>query len=184
MSQDSNIIFDREFALNQLSGNADLLQKMLDRFSSDYAGMGDELEPIIAQNDHEECRKKAHTIKGVAGNLGFWNLHHHSKILEEAAKDKVPMADVFEEFKRSLTASFDAIKTGSDETPTPAPSMASSKDPKEELSELLNAFEFIDPGKLEQLLDDAGVAEDIKGQIIQAINDLDYPNAIELLENS
>lgn len=187
MTQDINVIFDREFALNQLSGNAELLQKMLDRFAADYVSMADQINATVDSGDFEECRKKAHTIKGVAGNLGFWNLHHCSKLIEDAAKDNpAELATQLAAFEQSLSASLAEIALGVAPAPTvaePAAESASSGDTKQTLSDMLNAFEFVDADKLEQMLDEIGVATETKAAIVNAVNDLDYPTAIALLDN-
>lgn len=195
MQQDKETLFDTEFGLNQLSGNRELLIKMLDRFAADYASVGQELQDAVAQQDIATGKAKAHTIKGVAGNLGLWKLHHSSKELEELFKApdsdfttclasfNQVMSDTFaalEQFKTGDSAPDDtATATDSEETQ----SSGSPADAKAELTALLEGFEFIDADKLQQLLQNAGIAEDKHGEITQAISDLDYPTAIELLNS-
>lgn len=187
MAQDKTVVFDSEFAMTQLSENKELLVKMLDRFTSDYANISAELEPAIAASDFETCKAKSHTIKGVAGNLGFWNLYHYSKILEDGAKEQSPdLVAALSDFKSSLENSFQAIaqfKSGGEQKTTEEAAPAAG-DPRAELTDLLNAFEFIAPDKLEQLLSAMGLDDGVKSQISQAINDLDYPGAIELINNN
>lgn len=185
MTQDPKTFFDTEFGLSQLSGNRDLLIKMLDRFSSDYVNIDEELKEIVAQSDFTAGRAKAHTIKGVAGNLGFVHLHGTSKLLEDMFKDGAgDFATATEAFVASLQGTFKAIedfKTGGS-TPQEAPQeSAAPVGAKEELMTLLENFEFIDADKLGELMADAGVPEDKRPEIEEAINDLDYPTAIELL---
>ncbi|XOV77372.1 MAG: Hpt domain-containing protein [Aestuariibacter sp.] len=185
MAQDSNVIFDREFALNQLSGNAELLQKMLERFCNDYAGMADEVKTVIESADFAEVRRKAHTIKGVAGNLGFWNLHLQAKLLEDAAKqDGADLSAAYHDFNTSLLASMDEIRADGKLDTGSSEQTASDKPARDVLHDLLNAFEFIEPEKLDQLLDESGIDSTKKTDIINAVNDLDYPAALSLLENN
>lgn len=188
MNHDTTVLFDSSFGLEQLSGNRDLLCKMLDRFCTDYANIEADLSATIAANDQTSCKAKAHTIKGVAGNLGMWNLYHHSRVLENAAKD-VPenMASAFGEFQTSINATFTEIKgfIAGDSVPAataPEASAASAPDAISELRSLLEAFEFIAPDKLDDLLTTAGFDGGVKAQVTQAINDLDYPTAISLIE--
>lgn len=180
MNRDTTVLFDSSFGLEQLSGNRDLLCKMLDRFCSDYANIEDDLSATIAAADQTSCKAKAHTIKGVAGNLGMWNLYHHSKVLEDAAKDTPEnMAPAFGEFQTSINATFAEIKGFIAGDSAPA---ASAPDAISELKSLLEAFEFIAPDKLDDLLTTAGFDDGVKAQVTQAINDLDYPTAISLIE--
>ena len=187
MTQDQSVFFDTEFGLNQLSGNRELLIKMLDRFSSDYIQFDSEMNTIIEQGDMVEGKAKAHTIKGVAGNLGFWNLHAASKILEDIFKDgEGDLAAASAAFMTSLKGTIDAInafKSGGSSAAAPkAPeSDQSPQGAKEELMSLLESFEFIDADKLADLLEAAGVPQELRPQIEEAINDLDYPTATELL---
>ena len=193
MQQDNETLFDAEFGLNQLSGNRDLLIKMLDRFAADYASVSQELQDAVAQQDIATGKAKAHTIKGVAGNLGLWKLHHSSKELEELFK--APDSDFtacLSHFNQVMTDTFAALeqfKTGDSAPAATSSSDAvtqsnnSPEDAKAELTALLESFEFIDSEKLQQLLKDAGIAEDKGDNIAQAINDLDYPTAIELLNS-
>lgn len=189
MTQDKNTYFDTEFGLNQLSGNRDLLIKMLDRFASDYKQFDSEMKSTVEQGDLTEGKAKAHTIKGVAGNLGFWNLHAASKILEDLFKSDdagdAETAEATEAFGISLTGTLKAIedfKTGGSPAPQEAPKKElSSGGAKEELVGLLESFEFIDADKLAELLAAAGVPENVRPQIEEAINDLDYPTAMDLL---
>jgi len=193
MNQDKNTLFDTEFGLNQLSGNRELLIKMLDRFSSDYASVSQELNDAVAQQDMATGKAKAHTIKGVAGNLGLWKLHHCSKDLEEVFKSgdgdfntcltefATVLSDTFaalERFKRGEAV--EPVEATEEDTAT---AEAPSQDAKAELLTLLENFEFIDADKLQQLLADSGIESSKHADIAQAISDLDYPAAIELLNS-
>lgn len=191
MNQDKNTLFDTEFGLNQLSGNRELLIKMLDRFSSDYASVSQELSDAIQQQDMATGKAKAHTIKGVAGNLGLWKLHHASKDLEEMFKASDANFDAcLAEFSTVMTDTFAALerfKSGdpidTDEAPAADSGSATDNDAKAELQSLLENFEFIDAEKLARLMADAGIDTAKQAELTQAISDLDYPTAIELLNN-
>ncbi|WP_338293569.1 Hpt domain-containing protein [Planctobacterium marinum] len=193
MQQDKETLFDTEFGLNQLSGNRDLLIKMLDRFAADYASVGQELQDAVAQQDVAIGKAKAHTIKGVAGNLGLWKLHHSSKELEELFKapdsDFTACLASFNQVMSDTFAALEQFKSGDsapNDTGTPVeetPPGGSPVDAKAELTTLLEGFEFIDADNLQQLLKDAAITEDKRDEITQAISDLDYPSAIELLNS-
>lgn len=67
---------DTDGALRRFSGNRALYEKFLLKFSDDdnFAKAMD----ALAAGDWEELFKAAHTIKGVAGNLGLTTLYESS----------------------------------------------------------------------------------------------------------
>lgn len=174
-----NLTIDLDFGLSQLSGNRDLLIKMFDRFCSDYAPFADELLALAESKNTQELRMKVHTIKGVAGNLGFQALHKASKTVEDEIKQSSGQLESFlHKFIATLNETvteIERIKNGSD----PAP--ATNKEGLNELKRLLQENEFISSDHLNELLSNSDLSEHSKTQISQSINDLDYPAALALL---
>ncbi|BBN82469.1 hypothetical protein PA25_24540 [Pseudoalteromonas sp. A25] len=75
--------FDGQLALQQMMGNAELLNKMLDKF----ANMCTEyLQKVVAQNDVVKLQMMAHNIKGAAGGIGFVALSKAAMQLEQYLK--------------------------------------------------------------------------------------------------
>ena len=66
---------DVEAGIRRLEGNERLYIKLLELFFQDNADLIQEIEKSLAENDHKTAQRMAHTIKGVAGNLGANNLH-------------------------------------------------------------------------------------------------------------
>ena len=175
---EQNSLLNLEFGLSQLSGNKELLFKMFDRFSNDYANVVDELKSSVKDNNFTDIRHKVHTIKGVAGNLGMNALYANCKDFEEAAKrneadigEYVPsfetvLSDTFAEISRCKEQEFGATN---------------EQNGVNELKRLLEQNEFIAADTTEQLLQDSGIDTNVKNQIIEAINNLDYPTALGLL---
>ena len=60
---------DSDGALRRLSGNISLYQKILRMFPQDETYK--QIEPALQANDWAALLAAAHTLKGVAGNLGF-----------------------------------------------------------------------------------------------------------------
>lgn len=172
-----NLTIDLDFGLSQLSGNRDLLIKMFDRFCSDYAPFAGELQALADSGSTQELRMKVHTIKGVAGNLGFRALHTASKTLENEIKQpNGQLQTLLQQFIVTLNetvAEIDRIKSGAD-----APA---NNDGLNELKRLLEENEFISSDRLNELLSGSDLPEQSKMQISQSINDLDYPAALALL---
>ncbi len=75
---------DVENALRRLGGNRELLENLLIRFCRDYADAGQEVRAALESNDREAARALAHTLKGVAGNLGISEVFRLSSDLQAA----------------------------------------------------------------------------------------------------
>jgi signal transduction histidine kinase/HPt (histidine-containing phosphotransfer) domain-containing protein/ActR/RegA family two-component response regulator len=62
--------FDLAGALERVSGDGQLLRSLLDQFAGQFGGSADALAQLLESGRREEARRLAHTLKGVAGNLG------------------------------------------------------------------------------------------------------------------
>ncbi len=69
-------------ALNMLGGNRKLLRKICREFGKNYTQAGQELRAQLAVGDIDDARRMAHTVKGVAGNLGARQLAETAWALE------------------------------------------------------------------------------------------------------
>lgn len=183
MNQDKSVVLDEEFGINQLSGNRDLLLKMLQRFKDDHGDCGAAFEEAAAQQDFTELKKRAHTTKGVAGNLGLWALHHSSKVLEDAAKAETPSIKAeIEPFVQCLQDTLDAITALQEGGSAPEPQASPAQDNMAELRNALEQNEFVMPDTLSQWLANSGFDAGVQEAITDAINDLDYPQALALID--
>ncbi|MBF0518497.1 MAG: response regulator [Nitrospirae bacterium] len=57
-------------ALNRVGGNVKLLQKLISRFSETQADVITRIKSAIDNKDTETAVREAHTLKGLAGNIG------------------------------------------------------------------------------------------------------------------
>ena len=64
------MVFDRVGALSRLGGNQTLLYRLLARFISDHAGAAQQIVAALEAGDIARATREAHTLKGVAANLG------------------------------------------------------------------------------------------------------------------
>jgi len=100
-------------ALKRLGGNRKLLKKLLIRFADDYSDIAETLEKALDSGDIEYIRRTAHTIKGVAGNIGADDLFEAARELEAASASGRPDDDTLNQFKIVLnltTASTGTLK--------------------------------------------------------------------------
>lgn len=73
---------DMADALTRLGGNLILLTKVYGDFCKQYVGSGAELSALIARGAMTEAATLAHTIKGVAGNIGARRVFLAARALE------------------------------------------------------------------------------------------------------
>jgi signal transduction histidine kinase/DNA-binding response OmpR family regulator len=88
-------------ALKRLSGNTELLAKIIIDFCDEYADSGQKLEELIAVGDRDQALRLVHTIKGVSGNFSGLELQQASQEVERVIKqdrmlDLDPLFDSFE----------------------------------------------------------------------------------------
>ena len=102
--------FDLEGALARVGGNKNLYRKLLGMFTQKYKNSGEELDQLISSGKMEEARGLAHTIKGVAGNIGAINLFEAAKVLNETLVTGGYTASQLEAFKTALLESITAAQ--------------------------------------------------------------------------
>ncbi len=77
---------DLDGALERMGGSAQLLQKMLRRFAQTQANAVARIETALAEADQNTAVREAHTIKGLAGNIGASALFASAGQLETLLK--------------------------------------------------------------------------------------------------
>ncbi|MEO5370485.1 MAG: response regulator [Magnetococcus sp. DMHC-1] len=77
---------DLSAGLERMGHNLPVYLRLLIRFRDDYANTGSRLQSALEQGDSAAVRQLAHTLKGVAGNIGANDLHQAATDLEAAFK--------------------------------------------------------------------------------------------------
>jgi PAS domain S-box-containing protein len=77
---------DTEDGLRRVAGNRKLYLRLLRKFCSGYAGARDRLEAAIKSEDWAAVSLLAHTVKGVAANIGIGPVQGASAAIEEGAR--------------------------------------------------------------------------------------------------
>ncbi|MCP4118837.1 MAG: response regulator [Desulfobacteraceae bacterium] len=92
--------------VKKVGGNKQLYKKLLIDFYNDYCETGEEMEKALARGDHASVLRQAHTIRGVAGNIGAALLSTAAadveRPLQAAAKDPETAKTAFPAFSRAL----------------------------------------------------------------------------------
>ena len=82
---------DVQQGLNLLNGDSSLYLKMLAQFAKTQSRAVSRMREALSKNDLEEALRLAHTIKGLAGNIGAWDLYATARIVHEALrKNDIP----------------------------------------------------------------------------------------------
>lgn len=99
--------------LKRVAGNKRLYRDLLRQFGARQGDASAEISTAIASGDLKLAERIAHTVKGVAGNLGIVEVQSHAQKLERAIRegqDSVPAQ--LEEFAACLNRQVESIRTG------------------------------------------------------------------------
>nr|MDA3845657.1 Hpt domain-containing protein [Vallitaleaceae bacterium] len=104
---------NRETGLELLGHSKKLYNKLLTGFAAKYVTVHEEFETLIGQENFEEARRLAHSIKGLCGNLGAEHLGEISKDLEYSFRDLTPeyirLLPIFENELQVVLSEIDVI---------------------------------------------------------------------------
>ncbi len=113
---------DVETGLMRIGGNRNLYYKLLLRFRDEYRSAADEIEADLGQKNLEPAIIRAHTIKGVAGNVGATDLQRAASALETILKvgEDSDTGVLLDEFRMALDATMRSLEGVAEEAPEPA----------------------------------------------------------------
>lgn len=178
-------VIDMEFGTAQLSGNRNLFIKLLKKFQAEYADASSRINGFIDNNEFEDLKLVVHTIKGVSGNLGLKALHQACRSFENDIIDNQITDNRTLDFLFALNQCIEHIDliTIATEPETKKAEQAIDSNAKASLISTLERNEYIPPNELLILLSSIEGAKQNLDKIYDAINDLDYPAAIDLLND-
>ena len=169
---------DTNDGLSRVRGNTRLYVKILRQFADEQGPALDEVAEAIKKGDHALAERLAHTLKGVAGNIGAVGVQSAAAALERVIRDR-SNADEVERARERAVLVLEPLVTGirvalgtaaSDASapvhPAAPTSPARSREAAAQLAALLSdsdpaAGEFIEAnrGALSPLFDAAGWSE-------------------------
>lgn len=180
-------VLDFDFGMSQLSGNKTLLLTLLNKFLEEYRSLSDDLQQLMSDEDFDKAYSLVHTLKGVTGNLGLFALHTKSKEVETSIRGNKTLPDDYAAFEALLAETSAAIEALSSEVPeqeSKTSNNALAKQAREQLMRALKANEFISQSKLDEWMDTLGYSAEVRQSIEDAVDELDYDEAIATLEQS
>ncbi|MCK6391690.1 MAG: response regulator [Azonexus sp.] len=86
---------DQEGALARLGGNQALYARLLQRFSEEQANVENQLQACVDRGDAESLHLHAHTLKGLAANIGADALRNIAWKIEQLASTGPVTAETF-----------------------------------------------------------------------------------------
>ncbi len=103
---------DVEDGLERLAGDAVLYRDLLEKFAENQRDVPEKIEQALKVQDMETARRLAHTVKGVAGNIGARPLFEAATILDTALKEDTPhkIRDILQDFAVRLAEAVQGIK--------------------------------------------------------------------------
>ena len=169
---------DTNDGLSRVGGNRKLYVKILRQFAEQQGPAADQVADALAKGDHSLAERLAHTLKGVAGNIGAAGVQSAAAALERVIRDR-STADEVERARQQVKAVLEPLATGirtavgttgseasASVQPATPTSPARSREAAAQLAALLSdsdpaAGEFIDAngGALSPLFDAAGWSE-------------------------
>ncbi len=130
-------------ALKNLGGNEGLYKKLLVRFTESYENFPEQIREALKAGDQQLAVRLAHTIKGVAGNLGAGSLAEVSADLEKAlaaGKEHETLLVQAEDVLRQTVESIRLLLADAEPQPpkAAAPAVAVSAERKAEIAAFLS----------------------------------------------
>lgn len=180
MNSTSQII-DLDFGLSQLSGNRALLLKLLQKFADEYRQLPVQLDLAFSETRWDDARVLVHTLKGVAGNLGCKALFDEARAFENHLKNQTSVPENVARFRQVHQLTLSTIDELNDQTVDSLQSSAPTAQPQALLS-ALKQHEFIPQSQLDEWLNALNTNAAHREAIRDAIDELDYEQAIELIE--
>ena len=87
---------DARVGLSRASGNAELYIQLLKRFVKSQEHAGADLLRLVNTGDAQTAERMAHTLRGVAGNLGAADLQERAHELESALRHASPLPELLD----------------------------------------------------------------------------------------
>jgi signal transduction histidine kinase/CheY-like chemotaxis protein/HPt (histidine-containing phosphotransfer) domain-containing protein len=119
--QHDRSLLDVRAALERVAGNAGLYRRLLDSFAQREETAHDRIEAKLQTGARSEAIREAHTLKGVAANLGMGALAREAGRVESTIKMGAPTDGPLEALKTTLARTLEAVRAARAEGETQAP---------------------------------------------------------------
>jgi len=183
---------DTAGALRRVGGNTALYKKLLNQFVVEQDEAAEQIQLLLAVGDRTSARRVAHTIKGVASNMGAMALAEVAGQLERAIQHLHEDSVLLERFTQTLAATLDAIQQALPSEATPLPTMVgalnASENPTEIMRQLAHYLLVMDDQALDYFALHHSELTQVLGPhakaIEQAMNEFDLKSALDRLKEA
>ncbi|MNP37417.1 Hpt domain protein [compost metagenome] len=171
-----------------MAGNSRLYIKLLRQFAERQALAGQELAAALGAGDRTTAERIAHTVNGVASNLGFSALQSSADALETAIRAQSESDAQVEQMIEGLSLAVRAIRQslGGGLVAAPAVLTGDSAQRAVELARLLEANDGAAPDYMEQHAASlrGALGKDSFEQLESDVNNFDFEAARQTLERA
>ncbi len=177
---------DGAAGLRMQHGRLEHYLRLLHNFAHHHRDDMDRFAQNIAKGDRQGAQHIAHTLKGVAGNLGATDLRLRTQRLEEVLRSNGPL-DVLEHLRTEVDQALHALVTGILAIPSASPLLVQTT--PEQSTELLDQLEHLlatnDYAGYAFLRDNGHRLHTVVGEQVSALERLverfDYESALTML---
>lgn len=179
---------DSADGLRRVAGNRQLYLKLLGQFAERKALAGQALLKALRAGDRASAERMAHTVKGVAGNLGFSGLRAMASKLDTAIRahdeSDALVNDVIEALSQAVDAIHRALGSGQ-----AAPPLLPGVDGTRHAATLMHLLEANDGAAPDYMQQHApalrgALGEDSFEQLLNEVNNFDFEAARQTLERA
>jgi PAS domain S-box-containing protein len=183
---------DSAGGLKRVAGNQKLYLSLLRQFADRQADAGERLAAALASQDRASAERIAHTVKGVAGNIGLGPLQAVAADLEKAVASDLNVksaASRFEaELARSVSALADALGAAA-AGPGPAGGAVPASEAAAHAAQIANLLAEGDGESVDYLAAHVGAiralfADGEYGAFERAVNEFDFEAALASLRRA
>lgn len=103
---------DLQRGIKQVGGNPEFYLKLLGKFVTNHGNCVQQLHEMLECAELDDARRSAHTIKGVAGNIGAYDLQKKATELEATlAHGKPPSEELLQDYTLACETLFNTINS-------------------------------------------------------------------------
>ncbi len=186
---------DVEAGLRRVAGNKALYLRLLRQFTEGQADAARRITTALAEGRGDEAERIAHTVRGVAGNIGLAGLQEVATTLEDALRHGRDVAPLMAGFDGAITTLVQALAAWQHPAGSPTGVSAAAAAPPDpaEATDCVNRFAQLladsDGDAVDFLVENRRVLHHIFGDgafpgIEQAVQGFDFDTALQAVRDA
>ncbi len=179
-------LIDVEGGLSRVGGNKSLFEKLITKFKDAGIKHYTDIQAEVDKGDWETATRVAHTLKGVAGNLGITGVFEAAKLVEFECKQE----DLKEDSYRILQVEVDKVlddlaQMAPEKETTDEETLVQIGDIQDKLNQLKDLLED-DDAEAKTIIDEIGSVDGFQKEFREMkefVEAYDFDEALEILVN-